>query len=158
MASGDPNPAGSVIYSLLCPDPDTSLGFTDPRSRHFARRLGVKKFYFFACLLVPTVKSGNVVTVGQCRHLHSNFLLQHSLLVCEDMKFLQKDVMLALILCIQFCDVRIGFIFKYFVIRDTPVLGDDFILGNSEKANRNLQEGPNLLSPITLDIVIIIQN
>jgi hypothetical protein len=74
------------------------------------------------------------------------------------MKFLQKDVMLALILCIQFCDVRIGFIFKYFGIRDTPVLGDDFILGNSEKANRNLQEGPNLLSPITLDIVIIIQN
>ena len=26
-----------------------------------------------------------------------------------------------------------GFIFKYFVICDTPVLGDDFILGNSKK-------------------------
>jgi hypothetical protein len=85
-------------------------------------------------------------------------LLQHSLPVCEDMKFLQKDVMLALILCIQFCDVGIGLIFTYFVIRDTPVLGDDFIFGNSQKANRNLQEGPNLLSSITLDIVIIIQN
>jgi hypothetical protein len=74
------------------------------------------------------------------------------------MKFLQKDVMLALILCIQFCDVGIGLTFTYFVIRDTPVLGDDFIFGNSQKANRNLQEGPNLLSSITLDIVIIIQN
>ena len=74
------------------------------------------------------------------------------------MKFLQKDVMLALILCIQFCDVGIGLTFTYFVIRDTPVLRDDFIFGNSQKANRNLQEGPNLLSSITLDIVIIIQN
>jgi hypothetical protein len=109
---------------------------------------------FLSKFCLSTVKSGNVVTVGQCRHLHSNFLLQHSLLVCEDMKFLQKDVMLALILCIQFCDVGIA----YFVIRDTPVLGDDFIFGNSQKANRNLQEGPNLLSSITLDIVIIIQN
>jgi hypothetical protein len=114
-------------------------------------RKNIVKWHFWvnrSSFFLRTVKSGNVVTVGQCRHLHSNFLLQHSLLVCEDMKFLQKDVMLALILCIQFCDFGIGLIFTYFVIRDTPVLGDDFIFGNSQKANRNLQEGPNLLSSI----------
>ncbi len=31
------------------------------------------------------------------------------------------------------------------MISDTPVLGDDFILGNSKKTPRNLQEGPQLL-------------
>jgi hypothetical protein len=31
------------------------------------------------------------------------------------------------------------------VICETPVLGDDFILGNSKKTPRNLQEGPQLL-------------
>jgi hypothetical protein len=49
------------------------------------------------------------------------------------MKVLQKHVMLALIFCIFLCAVRIGLIFKYFVICDTSVLGDDFILGNSKK-------------------------
>jgi hypothetical protein len=44
--------------------------------------------------------SCNVVTVGQCRHFHNNFLLRHSLLVYEDMKFLQNHVMLAIIFCI----------------------------------------------------------
>ena len=135
------------VPGLTCPGQGLNPGL--PRG---------KQALYLLVYLGSTVKSGNVVTVGQCRHLHSNFLLQHSLLVCEDMKFLQKDVMLALILCIQFCDVGIGLIFTYFVIRDTPVLGDDFIFGNSQKANRNLQEGPNLLSSITLDIVIIIQN
>jgi hypothetical protein len=43
------------------------------------------------------------------------------------MTVLQKHVMLAIIFCISLCDVRIGFIFKYFVICD------DFILGNSKK-------------------------
>ncbi len=47
--------------------------------------------------------------------------------------------MLAIIFCILFSDVRIGLIFKYFVICDTPGLGDDFILGNSKK---NLQKSP----------------
>jgi hypothetical protein len=32
------------------------------------------------------------------------------------------------------------------VISDTPVLGDDFILGNSKKTPRNLQEGPQLFN------------
>ena len=49
------------------------------------------------------------------------------------MKVLQKHVMLAIIFCILLCDVRIRFIFKYFVICDTPVLGDDLIFGNSKK-------------------------
>jgi hypothetical protein len=44
------------------------------------------------------------------------------------------------------------------VICDTPVLGDDFILGNSKKTPRNLQEGPKLLRPITQDFFMIIQN
>jgi hypothetical protein len=35
------------------------------------------------------------------------------------------------------------------VISDTPVLGDDFILGNSKKTPRNLQEGPQLFRHIT---------
>ncbi len=52
--------------------------------------------------------------------------------------------MLGIIFSILLCDARIGFIFKYFVICDTPVLGDDFILENSEKTYRNLQEGPKL--------------
>jgi hypothetical protein len=74
------------------------------------------------------------------------------------MKVLQKHVMLAVIFCILFCDVRIGLIFKYFVICDTHVLGDDFIWGNSKKTYRNLQEGPKSLRPITLDFFMIIQN
>jgi hypothetical protein len=63
------------------------------------------------------------------------------------MKVLQKHVLLAIIFCISLCDVRIGLIFKYFVICDTSVLGDDFILGNSKKTHRKLQEGPKLLGP-----------
>jgi hypothetical protein len=55
------------------------------------------------------------------------------------MKVLQKHVLLAIIFCILLCDVRIGLIFKYFVICETPGLGDDFILGNSKK---NLQKSP----------------
>jgi hypothetical protein len=74
------------------------------------------------------------------------------------MKVLQKHVMLAIIFCILLCDVRIGLIFKYFVICDTPVLGDEFILGNSKKTHRNLQEGPKLLMPITRDFSMLIQN
>jgi hypothetical protein len=74
------------------------------------------------------------------------------------MKVLQKHVMLAIIYCILFSDVRIGLIFKYFVICDTPVLGDEFILGNSKKTYRNLQEGPKSLRPITRDFFMIIQN
>jgi hypothetical protein len=58
------------------------------------------------------------------------------------MTVLQKHVMLAIIFCILLCNVRIGFIFKYFVICDTPVLSDDFIFENSKKTYRNLQEGP----------------
>jgi hypothetical protein len=46
------------------------------------------------------------------------------------MKVLQKHSLLAIIFCILFCDVRIGLIFKNFVLCDTPVLGDDFILGS----------------------------
>jgi hypothetical protein len=76
--------------------------------------------------------------------LHNKFLTQHSWLVYEDMEVLQKHVMLDIIFCILFCDVRIGFIFKYFVIWDSPDLGDDFILENSKKTYRNLQEGPKL--------------
>ncbi len=60
------------------------------------------------------------------------------------MKVLQKHVMLDIIFCIFLCDVRIGFIFKYFVICDTPVSGDDFIFENSEKTYEKLQEGPKL--------------
>ncbi len=52
----------------------------------------------------------------------------------------------------------IEFIFKYFVISDTPVLGDDFILENYKKAYTNLQEEPKLLRPIALDFFMIIQN
>jgi hypothetical protein len=74
------------------------------------------------------------------------------------MEVLQKHVMLDIIFGILLCDVRIGFIFKYFVICHTPVLGDDFILGNSKKTPRNLQEGPQLLRHITLDFFMIIQN
>jgi hypothetical protein len=74
------------------------------------------------------------------------------------MKVLQKKVMLAKIFSILFSDVRIGLIFKYFVICDTPVLGDDFILGNSKKTYRNLQEGSKSLRPITRDFFMIIQN
>ncbi len=74
------------------------------------------------------------------------------------MKVLQKHVMLATIFWIELCDVRIGFIFKYSGICDTPVLGDDFILGNSKKNPRNLQEGPKLLRRITQDFFMIIQN
>jgi hypothetical protein len=47
--------------------------------------------------------------------------------------------MLDIIFCILLCDDRIGLIFKYFVIFDTPVLGDDFNLENSKK---NLQKSP----------------
>jgi len=60
------------------------------------------------------------------------------------MKVFQKHVMLDIIFGILLCDVRIGFIFKYFVICHTPVLDDDFILENSRKTYRNLQEGPKL--------------
>jgi hypothetical protein len=74
------------------------------------------------------------------------------------MKVLQKHALLAIIFCILFCDVRIGLIFKYFVLCDTPVLGDDFILGNSKKTYRNLLEEPKSLRPITLDFFMIIQN
>jgi hypothetical protein len=74
------------------------------------------------------------------------------------MKVSQKHFMLAIIFCIKLCDVRIGFIFKHFVICDTPVLGDDFILGNSIKTHRNLQEGPQLLRHITQGFFMIIQN
>jgi hypothetical protein len=74
------------------------------------------------------------------------------------MKVLQKHVMLALIFCIFLCAVRIGLIFNYFVICDTSVLGDDFILGNSKKTYKNIQEGPKLLRPITRDFLMIIQN
>jgi hypothetical protein len=84
--------------------------------------------------------------------------LLYGWLVYEDMKVLQKHVMLAIIFWIKLCDDRIGFIFKYFVICDTPVLGDDFIFGNSKKTPRNLQEGPKLLSYITQDFFMIIQN
>ena len=66
--------------------------------------------------------------------------------------------MLAIIFCILLCNVRIGFIFKYFVICDTPVLGDDFIFGKAEKVGKKLQEGVNLLKPITPDFFMIIQN
>ncbi len=66
--------------------------------------------------------------------------------------------MLAIIFCILFSDVRIGRIFKYFVICHTLVLGDDFILGNSKKTYRNHQEGPKSLRPITRDFFMIIQN
>ncbi len=61
---------------------------------------------------LATIKLGNVVTVGQCRHWHSKFLLQHSSLVYEDMKVLQKHVMCAIIFLFYLCDVRIGVIFK----------------------------------------------
>jgi hypothetical protein len=71
------------------------------------------------------------------------------------MKVLQKHVMLAIIFCILLFDDRIGLIFKYYVIYNTPVLGDDFILGNSKKTYRNLQEGPKLLKPITRDFFMI---
>jgi hypothetical protein len=76
--------------------------------------------------------------------LHNKFLTQHGWLVYEDMEVLQKHVMLDIIFCILFCDVRLGFIFKYFVIWYTPVLGDDFIFENSKKTYRDLQEGPKL--------------
>jgi hypothetical protein len=105
-----------------------------------------------------TVKSGNVVTVGLCRHLHSKFLLQHSSLVYEDMKVLQKHVMLAIFFCLKLCDVRIGFIFKYFVICATPVLGDTLFWEIPKKKPRNLQEGTKLLRHITQDFFMIIQN
>ncbi len=52
----------------------------------------------------------------------------------------------------------IGFLFKYFEICGISVLGDDFISGNSGKVEKNLQEGPNLVRPITLDFFMIIQN
>jgi hypothetical protein len=84
--------------------------------------------------------------------------MEHSSLVYEDMKVLQKHIMLATIFCILLCDVKIGFIFKYFVISDTPVFGDDFILENSKKTYRNLQEEPKLLRPIARDFFMIIQN
>jgi hypothetical protein len=51
-----------------------------------------------------------------------------------------------------------GFIFKYFVICDNPVLGDDFIFGNSTKTPRNLREGPKLLTHITRDFLMKIKN
>jgi hypothetical protein len=66
--------------------------------------------------------------------------------------------MLAIIFCLLLCNVRIGFIFKYFVICYTSVLGDDFIFENSKKTYRNLQEGPKLLRPIARDFFMIIQN
>jgi hypothetical protein len=74
------------------------------------------------------------------------------------MKVLQKHLMLDIIFCLLLCDVRIGFIFKYFVICDAPVVGDDFILENSEKTYRNPQEGPKLQRHITRDFFMIIQN
>jgi hypothetical protein len=83
--------------------------------------------------------------------------MQQSLLVYEDMKILQKHFMLAIIFGIILCDGRIGFIFKYFVMCNAYVLGDDFFSGNSGKTGENRQEGPNLLSPITLDFSMIIQ-
>jgi hypothetical protein len=48
------------------------------------------------------------------------------------MKVFQKHVMLAIIFCILLFDDRIGLIFKYFVICDNPVFGDDFILGKHQ--------------------------
>ena len=63
--------------------------------------------------------------------MHAKFLLQHSSLVYEDMKFLQKHDILVLIFCIYLCDVRTRFIFDYFVISVTLVLGDDISFGNS---------------------------
>ncbi len=42
--------------------------------------------------------------------------------------------MLAIIFCILLCDDRIGFVFKYFVIRDTPVLGDTLFWDIPNKA------------------------
>jgi hypothetical protein len=83
-------------------------------------------------------QSGNVVTCT------GNFFLRHSSVVYEDMKVLQKHLILAIIFCLLLCDVRIGLTFKYFVICDTPVLGDAFIFGNSQKNPRNLQEGLKL--------------
>jgi len=83
--------------------------------------------------------------------------MRHSLLVYEDMKIVQKHFMLAIIFCILLCDVRIGFIFKHFVMCNASVLGDDFFSVNSGKTGENRQEGPKLLSPITLDFFMIIQ-
>jgi hypothetical protein len=74
------------------------------------------------------------------------------------MNVLQKHIMLATIFCILLCDVKIGFIFKYFLISDTPVFGDDFIFEKSKKTYRNLLEGPKLLRPIAQDFLMIIQN
>ena len=84
--------------------------------------------------------------------------MRHSSLVYEDIKVIQKHVMLAIFFCIQLCDVKIGLIFTYFVICHTSVLGDDFISGNLGKVVKNLQEGLNLQRPITLDFFMIILN
>jgi hypothetical protein len=51
-----------------------------------------------------------------------------------------------------------GFIFKYFVICDTTVIGDDFIFGNSTKTPRNLREEPKLLTHIARDFFMKILN
>ena len=74
------------------------------------------------------------------------------------MKFVQKRFMFAIIFCTLLCDVRIGFLFKYFVMCNASVLGDDFFSVNSRKTGENRQEGPKLLSPITLDFFMIIQH
>ena len=79
----------------------------------------------------------------------------HSSLDYKDIKVVQKHVMLAIIFCIQLFDVKIGLIFKYFVICQTSVLGDDFISG---KVVKYLQERANLQRPITLDFFMIILN
>ena len=84
--------------------------------------------------------------------------MRHSSHDYKNIKVVQKNVMLAIIFFIQLCDVKIGLIFKYFVICQTSVLGDDFILGNSGKVEKNLQEGPNLQRCITQDFFMIIQN
>jgi hypothetical protein len=84
--------------------------------------------------------------------------MRHSSLDYKDIKVVQKHVMLAIIFCIQLCDVKIGLIFKYFVICQTSVLGDDFISGNLGKVVKYVQEGANLQRPITLDFFMIILN